>query len=174
MTTPKSLFVNVIEKLNYLEQAVEIYERDDMPGYYRIYNVYNTTYMTNMFEMNASSVCLEKHYTYIDATDPEKVWIPTFKTGVVLSADYGEMSIGSYVVENDDFDPSISSIYGKLENGVITFPANALQLHFAILGWYPSNSYGLHRIILPGYRALDNTITLKAGITGEDGKLPII
>lgn len=156
-----------------LEQAVEIYERDDMPGYYRIYNVYNTTYMTNMFEMNASSVCLEKHYTYIDATDPEKVWIPTFKTGVVLSADYGEMSIGSYVVENDDFDPSISSIYGKLENGVITFPANALQLHFAILGWYPSNSYGLHRIILPGYRALDNTITLKAGITGEDGKLPI-
>lgn len=156
-----------------LEQAVEIYERDDMPGYYRIYNVYNTTYMTNMFEMNASSVCLEKHYTYIDATDPDKVWIPTFKTGVVLSADYGEMSIGSYVVENDDFDPSISSIYGKLENGVITFPASALQLHFAILGWYPSNSYGLHRIILPGYRALDNTITLKAGITGEDGKLPV-
>ena len=156
-----------------LEQAVEIEERDDMPGYYRIWNVYSSTYMTNMFNMDASSVCMEKHYTYIDATDPEKVWIPTFKTGVVLSADYGEMSIGSYVTENDDFDASISSIYGKLENGVITFPASALQLHFAILGWYPSNSYGLHRIILPGYKALDNSLTVSAGITGADGRIPI-
>ena len=95
-----------------LEQAVEIYERDDKPGYYRIWNVYSAGYMTNKFNMDASSVCMEKHWTYIDATDPEKVWIPTFKTGVVLSADYGEMSIASYVTENDEFDPSISSIYG--------------------------------------------------------------
>lgn len=161
-----------LEKPNH-ERAVEIYERDDMPGYYRIYNVYGTSFMTEMFGLDASSVCLEKHYTYIDATDPEKVWIPTFKTGCVLSADYGEMSIGSYVVENEEFDPSISSIYGTLENGVITFPANALQLHFAILGWYPANSYGLHRVILPGYRALDTTISLTAGITSEKGMLPV-
>ena len=156
-----------------LEQAVEIEERDDKPGYYRIWNVYSATYMTNMFNMDASSVCMEKNWTYIDATDPEKVWIPTFKTGVVLSADYGEMSIGSYVTENEEFDASISSIYGKLENGVITFPANALQLHFAILGWYPSNSYGLHRIILPGYMALDNALTVTAGISDDNGDLPI-
>ena len=155
------------------EQAVEIYEREDMPGYYRIYDVYGTSFMTAMFGMDASSVCLEKHYTYIDATDPEKVWIPTFKTGCVLSSEYGEMSIGSYVAENEDFDPSISSIYGKLENGIITFPANALQLHFAILGWYQANSFGLHRIILPGYRAIENSITLSAGITGDDSKLPV-
>lgn len=155
------------------EQAVEIYERADKPGYYRIYDVYGASFMTYMFGMDASSVCLEKNYTYIDATDPEKVWIPTFKTGCVLSADYGEMSIGSYVAENDDFDPSISSIYGKLENGIITFPANALQLHFAILGWYQANSFGLHRIILPGYRAIENSITLSAGITESDSKLPV-
>lgn len=155
------------------EQAVEIYERDDMPGYYRIFDVYGVSFMTNMFGMDASSVCLEKHYTYIDATDPEKVWIPTFKTGCVLSAEYGEMSIGSYVVENDDFDASISSIYGKMENGVITFPANALQLHFAILGWYPSNTAGMHRIILPGYRALEDDITISAGITADDGRIPV-
>lgn len=155
------------------EQAFEIYERDDKPGYYRIFDVYGTSFMTNMFGMDASSVCLEKHYTYIDATDPEKVWIPTFKTGCVLSADYGEMSIASYVVENKEFDSSISSIYGKLENGIITFPANALQLHFSILGWYTANSYGLHRIILPGYRAIENDIKISAGITENDGKLPV-
>ena len=156
-----------------LEKSVVIEERADLPGYYRIFDVYDATYMTNMFGMNASSICLEQHYTYIDATDPEKVWIPTFKTGIVMSADYGEMSIGSYVAENEDFDPSIASIYGRLENGVISFPANALQLHMAVLGWYPSNSYGLHRIILPGYRAIDDSITISAGITGDDGKLPV-
>ena len=131
-----------------LEKSVVIEERDDLPGYYRIFDIYDAGYMTNMFGMNASSICLEQHYTYINATNPEKVWIPTFKTGIVMSADYGEMSIGSYVAENEDFDPSIASIYGTLENGVISFPANALQLHMAVLGWYPSNSYGLHRIIL--------------------------
>lgn len=156
-----------------LEQSVVIEERDDLPGYYRIFDVYSATYMTNMFNMNASSICLEKNYTYIDATNPEKVWIPTFKTGIVMSAEYGEISIASYVVENEEFDPSISSIYGTLKDGVITFPANSLQMHLALLGWYPANSYGLHRVILPGYRAIDDVISLEAGITGEDGKLPV-
>ena len=156
-----------------LEQSVVIEERDDMPGYYRIFDVYSATYMTNMFQMNASSICLEQNYTYIDATNPEKVWIPTFKTGIVMSAEYGEISIGSYVVENKDFDASISSIYGKMENGVITFPANALQMHLAVLGWYTTNSYGLHRIILPGYRAIDDVVAIQPGITGEDGKIPV-
>lgn len=156
-----------------LEQAVEIYEREDLPGYYRIYDVYGATYMTNMFGMDASSVCLEKHYTYIDATDPEKVWIPTFKTGIVMSADYGEISIASYVTENKEFDASISSIYGTLKDGVITFPSNALHMHLAVLGWYPSNSYSLHRIILPGYRALETNISVNAGVTGANGKLPV-
>ena len=156
-----------------LEQSVVIEERDDLPGYYRIWDVYGATYMTNMFGMDASSVCLEKNYTYIDATDPEKVWIPTFKTGVVLSADYGEISIASYVTENEEFDASISSIYGKMENGVITFPASALQMHFAILGWYNTNSYGLHRIILPGYRAIEDNIDISAGITQDDSKIPV-
>lgn len=156
-----------------LEQAVEIYEREDKPGYYRIYDVYGANYMTNMFGMNASSVCLEKHYTYIDATDPEKVWIPTFKTGIVMSADYGEISIASYVTENKEFDASISSIYGTLKDGVITFPSNALHMHLAVLGWYPSNSYGLHRIILPGYRAMETDISVEAGVTAEDGRIPV-
>ena len=156
-----------------LEQDVVIEERDDLPGYYRIYDVYGATYMSNMFGMNASSVCLEQNYTYIDATNPEKVWIPTFKTGIVMSADYGEISIASYVSENKEFDASISSIYGTLKDGVITFPANSLQMHLAVLGWYPTNSFGLHRVILPGYRAIDDAISISTGITENDGKLPV-
>lgn len=157
----------------YLEQKVVIEERADLPGYYRIFDVYGASYMTNLFGMNASGVCLEKNYTYIDATNPEKVWIPTFKTGVVISADYGEISIGSYVVENEDFDASISSVYGTMKDGVITFPSGALQMNLALLGWYPANSDGLHRVILPGYRAVDDVISMSVGITEEDGRLPV-
>lgn len=156
-----------------LEQDVVIEERADLPGYYRIFDVYGATYMTNMFGMNASSVCLEQNYTYIDATNPEKVWIPTFKTGIVMSAEYGEISIASYVTENKEFDASISGIYGTLKDGVITFPANSLQMHLALLGWYPTNSNGMHRVILPGYRAIDDVISISAGITENDGKLPV-
>ena len=156
-----------------LEQDVVIEERDDLPGYYRIFDVYGSTYMTNMFGMNASSICLEKNYTYIDATNPEKVWIPTFKTGIVMSAEYGEISIASYVAENEEFGASISSIYGSLKDGVITFPANSLQMHLALLGWYPTNSFGLHRVILPGFRALDDMINLSVGITQPNGQIPV-
>lgn len=156
------------------ERSVEVYERDDMPGYYRIYDVYNSTYVGEMFGFpNASSLCLERNYTYIDATDPDKVWIPTFKTGVLLSANDGMISMGSYVAENKDFDPSISSIYGKLQDGVITFPSGALWLHFASYGWYTSNSFGLHRIVLPGYSVPDTDISLEASMTDDQGRIPV-
>lgn len=155
------------------EQSIEIYERDDRPGYYRLHDVYNVDFVSRMFGMDASSVCLEKNYTYIDATDPEKVWIPTFRTGLVFSNEYGECSIASYVTENEDFDPSISSVYGKLENGIITFPTGSIELKFALLGWYPTNTKGLHRVILPGYRALENGLELEAGLSDANGYLPV-
>ena len=155
------------------ERSVEIYERDDKPGYYRIHDVYNASFIGEMFGFNASSVCLEKHYTYVDATNPDKVWIPTFQTGVLLSANDGAISIGSYVAENKDFDPSISSIYGKLKDGIITFPSGALWINFAAYGWYSSNSFGLHRVVLPGYSVPDTDITLDAKMTDDDGRVPV-
>lgn len=170
-----SQFYSTMQKPNH-ERAVEIYERDDKPGYYRIYDVYNAAFVGEMFGMgsaNAAGVCMEKHYTYIDATDPDKVWIPTFKTGVLLSPNDGALSIGSYVAENEDFDPSISSIYGKLEDGVITFPASSVWLHFGSYGWYSANSFGLHRVVLPGYSVPNVDITLEPAITDERGDLPI-
>ena len=155
------------------ERSVEIYERDDKPGYYRIHDVYNASFIGEMFGFNASSACLEKHYTYVDATNPDKVWIPTFQTGVLLSANDGAISIGSYVAENKDFDPSISSIYGKLKDGIITFPSGALWINFAAYGWYSSNSFGLHRVVLPGYSVPDTDITLDAKMTDDDGRVPV-
>ena len=157
-----------------LERSIVLQERDDMPGFYRTYDVYNADYLGSMFNSNVSSLCVEQHYTYIDATNPEKVWIPTFKTGVIMHTDYGMMSIGSYVTENsDDFDPSIASVYGTLKDGVIEFPYGSLQMKLERLGWYQANSGGLHRIILPGYRAKDYDMSVTAGVSDRHGNLPV-
>lgn len=157
-----------------LERNIVLQERDDKPGFYRTYDVYNADYLGSMFGANVSSLCVSQHYTYIDATDPEKVWIPTFKTGVIMHSDYGMMSVASYVVENsDDFDPSIASVYGTLKEGVIEFPYGSLQMKLERMGWYQTNSSGLHRIILPGYRVKEYDLTVEAGVSDSQGKLPV-
>ena len=157
-----------------LERSIVLQERDDMPGYYRTFDVYNADYVGDMFASNVSSLCVSQNYTYIDATNPDKVWIPTFETGLIMHPTYGMMSIGSYVVENDkDFDPSISSVYGTLKEGVIEFPYGSLQMKLEMLGWYQTNSSGLHRIILPGYRAKEYGIQINAGVSDQYGNLPV-
>lgn len=157
-----------------LERNIVLQERDDMPGYYRTYDVYNADYLGTMFNSNVSSLCVEHNYTYINATNPEKVWIPTFRAGVIMHSDYGMMSIASYVTENsDDFDPSIASVYGTLKEGVIEFPYGSLQMKLERLGWYQTNSSGLHRIILPGYRAKEYGLTVQAGVSDAYGNLPV-
>ena len=157
-----------------LERNIVLQERDDMPGFYRTFDVYNADYLGSMFAANVSSLCVSQHYTYIDATNPEKVWIPTFKTGVIMHASYGMMSVGSYVVENsDDFDPSIASVYGTLKEGVIEFPYGSLQMKLEALGWYQTNSSGLHRIIMPGYRVKEYDLTMQAGVSDRQGNLPV-
>lgn len=156
------------------EKSVTIEERDDMPGYYRIYDVYDENFVGTLFNSNVSGLCISQNYTYIDATDPDKVWIPTFKCGLLMSAEYGEMYIGSYVTENsNDFDASIASVYGTMKEGVITFPSGALQMKLANMGWYSANASGTHRIIFPGKRAKDYDLFLKAGVSDKKGVLPI-
>ena len=157
-----------------LERNIVLQERDDMPGFYRTYDVYNADYLGNMFASNVSSLCVAKNYTYINATNPDKVWIPTFETGVIMHPTYGMMSVGSYVVENDkDFDASIASVYGTLREGVIEFPYGALQMKLEMMGWYQTNSSGLHRIILPGYRAKEYSVEVEAGVSDQYGNLPL-
>lgn len=157
-----------------LERNITLQERDDMPGYYRTFDVYSESYMGEMFNANMSSICVSQHYTYIDATDPEKVWIPTFKTGAIMSPQYGMMSVGSYVVENsNDFDPSIASVYGTLKDGVIEFPYGSLEMKLETMGWYPTNSAGLHRIILPGYRAKEYELAVLPGVSDQYGNLAV-
>lgn len=164
----------------YLENAdVEIYQRKDKKGYYRLKNVYTPAYLARLvegdeeYEKNLAK--LEDTYSpyldsdasiYVDATDSSKVYFPAQKTGF-KDGSLGEISIASDVPEV--FGASSNLLYGTLsKDGVITFPKNGVL--FGMGGYYYfSNSSGKFRIVLPGGKAEDYTIGLKAEEVKQDG-----
>ena len=142
------------------EVEVEIYERDDKPGLYRM-KVYNADFMKAMTGNSNISYQCSDVYTTIDASDPQKVYIPYQTTGLSLLTDDGEVRIASNVSENFSMDESTSQ-YGTLEDGVITFPTQSIMLEMEkhAGAFYYGNISGLLRIQLPGVQAPDYTVKL--------------
>ena len=151
----------------YAEKDIEIYERADQPGYYRIKDIYDAAYIYALFGGNYGG--FTSTYTIVDATDPDKIYLPEQWTGRYVGSD-GVLGFASQVPENrfngDD--------YGKNENGVITFPARGVLVNFDAdpESWYYGNGDGMLRIMLPGARAYDYALALSAGET-VDGKVNI-
>lgn len=139
------------------EIDVEIFQREDQEGYYRV-TAFTPALIEALFGM---SVQTQELSTIIDATDPDAVWIPVQETGVQLSSNDGYISIGSFVSENFSMDDSESQ-YGSMENGVITFPAQSIGINFSAMGetWYYCNTNGMQRIMLPGARVYEYTVTM--------------
>ncbi len=152
---------------------IEIYERDDKKGYYRITDVYNPYMLSKLFAGQYSEDelvpnCTAGTATFIDATDPAKVWIVEGTTGAILGDD-GYISFGSACSDNG-FN---ANNYGMLEDGVITFPVNGVVLWFSVTtGYYNGNRSGKLVITLPGAKVTDYNLKVKAGLS-EDGVLPV-
>lgn len=146
----------------YAEGDVEIYERADKKGYYRIQNVYSAEYLAKILDDTPSGVAGNRidATTIIDATDPNKVWLPIQTTGVTLGSD-GMVGFLSDVSENVS---NSGDSYGTLENGVITFPVKGLLITFtgaAHAGkFYIGNGSGMMRIMLPGAKTYDYVLSL--------------
>ena len=113
-------------------------------------------------------------YTYVDARDADKVYLPNQTTGMTFNSDNGEISFGSYTPENFSLDESAAQ-YGTLRDGVITFPAKGIMVTLSSLngGWYNGNLNGATRITLPGYKAAEYAVTLTKGTMGTNGVLPV-
>lgn len=157
------------------EIDVEIYERDDMPGYYRM-KVYGGKTFLNALAGGAGDVNVAENkdsYTYVDARDPQKVYLPLQGTGLVFSSTYGEISFGSYVPDNFSLDETAAQ-YGTLKDGVITFPVSSIMFTMESMSgsYYTVNTNGATRLILPGYTVPDYTVTL-AKTTLESGGVEI-
>lgn len=143
------------------ELDVDVYEREDLPGYYRM-EVFTPDFLDALF---GQRVRTEGVRTVINATDPEKVWIPVQSTGITVNTSDGYITIASYVDRQFSIDASDSQ-YGRMERGVITFPVKGIMANLSLaMGkdeWATVNMSGMQRIMLPDARPTDYTLLLES------------
>lgn len=155
-----------------VNDKIQIYERSDKKGYYRIpdvYNAYMIDKLTGWGEADCEENCTPGTYAYVDATKPDKVFLEYCTTGVTLGDD-GEIEYCSYV------EPYFKGgdAFGTLENGVIRFPVKGILINFTVSGgWYYGNQSGLTTIVLPGYKDNDYSLSIEATELSYQGKLPV-
>lgn len=154
-----------------LEWEVDVYTKETTPGVYYLANVYDPAAGCPLISNNPSQY--KDSYMVIDASNPQKVFMPFQYMGLIVNSQYGECACGSYAPEAG-FNVS-EGIYGTLINGVITFPADALLFGMELyndFGFYYANGSELFRVALPGAVLTDYTISLEAGFSNA-GKQPV-
>ena len=160
------------------EKEVEIYERADMKGYYRIKDIYDEAYMAKIVGGRYSNVPSVPTYTIIDARDPEKVWFPVQPTGFEIN-DVGYEDNGAFVIVSfcQENYPGMASatMYGTLENGVLTFPPKAILLTTPSLweatSYFKANTE-MTRLLFPGAVSYDYSVAFEKSAPA-DGKVAI-
>ena len=168
----------------YLETEVNVYERTDAAGkgYYKLENVYSAEYIARLVEgeeafnedptglTNSYRSYIENASIIVNATDPDKVYIPIQKTG------FSDPSMGDIMIASDVTEvwgAASNLLYGTLsEDKVITFPKNGLLISLGQY-FYFSNSSGKTRIVLPGGKAEDYVLELSAGEINAEHKIPV-
>ncbi len=142
------------------ELDVEIYERSDVKGLYRM-KVYGGSNFIRSFTGGNYSYAEDKDvWTTVNASDPDKVYLPLQTAGVTFNSGDGEVSFGSYVPENFSLDESAAQ-YGTMKDGVIEFPVQGIMITIATLDGYAyANMNGLTRILMPGVTVPDYTVSL--------------
>ena len=131
-----------------LTWPTRIQERDDNPGYFRLINTYNDFGYNDPGDFDEDV----DHYIYIDATNPNKVWIPE-PCNIGTHWSYGYCWIYSMVGLGIDRGNQsyIDGNYGTYANGKITFPKDALLFgmdDYNNRGMYSSNNNGKFCVVL--------------------------
>ena len=138
-----------------VEVDVPIYEHKSQKGLYMLEAPYGWPYLKAFFEGSQEAIESEL-VTYaaanitIDATDPAQVFISRQSTGITDN----DPAYGLYEIATAE------SVYGTLENGIITFPAGGLKL-FCAAGSMDTNPNGQFRVVLPGYEARDYSVSVE-------------
>ena len=148
-TYTEDLVTTFFSNVNNVSYEVEIQESVEYPGKYRLVNAYGAAYpYNNEGDYDAS----KNYYIVIDACNPEKVSIDLSYTG--MNWGYGEFyvwSMAQYVMANGGTEADALPYWGKLENGVITFPAQALVSGMGDEYMSYGNKNGKFSVVLPGY-----------------------
>ena len=158
----------------YHEKKVNIYQREDLPGYYRVDEVYTSDYVSHMTDGSDKYIDSYKDLCpggsiYVNASDPAKVYIDAQLA--FNHASYGGIYIASLVPEI--FPVEGGDNYGVLKDGSITFPKSGLVAYVPSVGAFAyANVSGKHRIVLPGYRGYDYSVSVETS-PAVKGKMPV-
>lgn len=155
-----------------LEYQVPMQKNSITPGLYRLVNPYGRYYPYNEpGDYDASAMT----YWVIHAEDPDYVWLEEHNS--TMDWGYGAFSFSTHVAmwvaagnDIEDIKASRPEKFGKLENGIITFPnAQCLIISMANYndgGWYFANDNGLFAIALPGYELVSYDFSAEASFVG--------
>lgn len=137
---------------------VVIEKSKDQVGYYRLVNPYDAPYA--YASSNVHQVA-HKHYIYINATDPERVYVEESPVGFELGD--GEICVTSmawrYLQAGTAADDVDAANWGTLKDGVITMPDSKLAVRetkYENGKWYLGNAGGTFKVQLPASEAVTN------------------
>lgn len=148
----------------YAEKQVAVYERSDMPAYFKVEKVYTPDYVSQIYAGDDSYADQLVEYCpgsdiYINATNPDKVYIETQFGFYDPFGNYGAVYFCSDVAEN--FDAGYSNLYGTFKNGVVEFKTkNSIVLYLPSAGVALGNLSGKTRLVLPGHKGYDYSVAL--------------
>lgn len=161
-------FADVVILANYGAQtepyAVEVEESTTSPGLYRVKNAYSTRGYWTSGEGNLHHHDDENHYLYINAEDPDAVYVMPSPVG--FKSNEGSMLMTSPVAVNlsygytlDELKQLSADMLGTLREGVITIPDGAIyasETRYQGGEYYPGNPGLEFRMTLPGYVAIES------------------
>ncbi len=138
--------------------AVEVEESVTTPGIYRVKNAYSTRGYWTSSEGNLHHHDEENHYLYINAENPEGVYIMPSPVG--MKSNDGSMLLTSPVAVNLTYGYTIDELlslapdmFGTLRQGVITIPDGAIygsETRYNGGEYYPANPGLQFRLTIPG------------------------
>lgn len=148
-------------------ENVIIEERDDKPGYFRIKDAYSPAFWGPAFgeTEEAFAPYFFNSELIVDASNPEKVFIPYQRLFDAGFANGGTIGIVQFTDKNLDIEPS-ESLYGTydIEKGIIEYPKDAFYITEDGVPYWYGNANEMFRIVLPGFNPVDYSLTLEPGL----------
>ena len=143
------IVASIYNKHDDTERSVTIEVNNETPGYYRLVNPYADPYA---FAAQSKHQGSHNHYLYINASNPEQVYVEEAPIGWELGD--GAMAVTSYAFQalSKGTDPAEITTFGKLDDRTITFPAKALrarELNYDNARWYDANVNNAFKVVLP-------------------------
>lgn len=142
-----------------LKWEADIYESATTPGYYRIapYTAEDSPVVELLGKTDETAIF------YIDATDPDKVFVD----GDVII--YNLRVFSQMVKENEWGDDA--DAYGTLADGVISFPAKSFAYSADYNSWGYATKNGEFKIALPGAEVKDYSFKTSAPLCDTDNTI---